>query len=173
MGQGFNIQISQVFCPTLLLGGMYQIFLGKCWKKMIKICDPLFFFLHFYHRKLRKYFFSSFYNKKVKYLKNDCSQLSFEVYNVCVAQKLQISEFWSNFFSIGPWPLRRPPEACNFNLSNLNSVSNFSKRPQLSYEILFVALEWNWEELYYVFPKRDDSNPPHPMYLGDQKAHVF
>ena len=113
MGQGFNIQISQIFCPTLLLGGMYQIFLRKCWKKMIKICDPLFFFLHFYHRKLRKYFFSSFYNKKVKYLKKDCSQLSFEVYNLFVAQKLLISRFLIVFFSSEPWPLRWPPEATN------------------------------------------------------------
>jgi REP element-mobilizing transposase RayT len=44
--------------------------------------------------KNRENIFSSIYDKKVIYLtsilKNHCSQLSFEVYNVCVAQKLQI-----------------------------------------------------------------------------------
>ena len=44
-------------------------------------------------------------------VKNDCSQLPFEVYNVCVAQKLRISEFLIEFFLPGPWPLRRHPEA--------------------------------------------------------------
>ena len=44
-------------------------------------------------------------------MNDDCSQLSFEVYNVCVAQKLRISEILINFLSPGTWPLRRPPEA--------------------------------------------------------------
>ena len=38
-------------------------------------------------------------------------QLSFEVYNICVAQKLGISEFLNDFVSPGTWPLRWPPEA--------------------------------------------------------------
>ena len=53
-------------------------------------------------------FFLNFFIKKfsniILNLIEGCSQLSFEVYNVCVAQKLQFSEFLSNFFSPGPWP---------------------------------------------------------------------
>ena len=48
----------------------------------------------------------------------------------------------------------------NFNLSNLNRVSNFSSRPKLSYETLFVAQKWNWEELDYVFSIRAEYAPP-------------
>ena len=41
-------------------------------------------------------FFNFLITKSSNFISNlneDCSQLSFEVYNVCVAQKLQISEF--------------------------------------------------------------------------------
>ena len=38
----------------------------------------------------------------------------------------------------------------HFNLCDLNRISNFSWRCNLSYEILFVALEQNWEGLDYV-----------------------
>ena len=44
-------------------------------------------------------------------LNEDCSQLSFEVYNVFVAQKMQISEFLIEFYFAWTLPLRRPPEA--------------------------------------------------------------
>ena len=44
-------------------------------------------------------------------LNDDCSQLSFEVYNVFVPQKLPISRFLIDFFLSEPWPLRRPPTA--------------------------------------------------------------
>ena len=48
-------------------------------------------------RKSKKSNFFNFFIKKscnfISSLNDDCSQLSFEVYNVCVAQKLQISEF--------------------------------------------------------------------------------
>ena len=60
------------------------------------------------------FFFSFFITKSFNFiskLNDDFSQLSFEVYNVVVAQKLQSSEFSIIFFSPGPWPLRRPPEA--------------------------------------------------------------
>ena len=46
-----------------------------------------------------------------KITNDDFSQLSFEVYNVCVAKQLRISEFMVNFFLPGPWLLRRPTEA--------------------------------------------------------------
>ena len=38
----------------------------------------------------------------VSNLNDDGSQLSFEVYNICVAQKLRILEFLINFFRLEP-----------------------------------------------------------------------
>ena len=66
--------------PSILVLGGRKIIFDTCFKKMI------------FDRKLRKYFFSSFYNKKVKYLKNDCSQLSFEVYNLYLGSS-KIADF--------------------------------------------------------------------------------
>ena len=69
----------------------------------------------FWDRKSQNRFFFKFFITKspdfISNLNDNCSQLSFEVYNVCVAQKLRISEFLINFLSPGTWPLRRPPEA--------------------------------------------------------------
>ena len=69
----------------------------------------------FWDRKSQNIFFFNFFITKLSYfvsnLNEDCFQLSFEVHNVCVAQKLRISEFLINFLSPGTWPLRRPPEA--------------------------------------------------------------
>ena len=60
-------------------------------------------------------FFFNFFSTKVfdfiSNLNDNCSQLSFEVYNVFVAQKLPISEFLIEFFLPGPWPLLWPSEA--------------------------------------------------------------
>ena len=61
----------------------------------------------------------------------------------------------------------------NFNLINLNRVSNFSWRCQLSYEILFVALEWHWEGLDYISKNGWIPPYPPPRYLTDQKSRVF
>ena len=61
-------------------------------------------------------FFNFFTTKSPNFISNlndNCSQLSYEVYNIFVAQKLPISRFLIDFFSSGPWPLRRPPEAAN------------------------------------------------------------
>ena len=69
----------------------------------------------FWDRKSQNRFFFKFFITKspdfISNLNDNCSQLSFEVYNVCVAQKLRISEFLINFLSPGTWQLRRPPEA--------------------------------------------------------------
>jgi hypothetical protein len=96
----------------------------------------------FWERKSQNQFFSTFSN-----LNDDCSKLSFDVYNVCVAQKLQISEFLMELFFA--WTLATSATSWdrNFNLSNLNRVSNFSWISQLSYEILIVALEWNTDNI--------------------------
>ena len=89
--------------------------------------------------KLRKYFFSILNIKpKIIFLKNDCSQLSFEVYYVFVAQKLKILENVKHFFLAWTLVTSATSRGPNFDLSNLNRVSNFSWRCQFSYEILFV-----------------------------------
>ena len=71
--------------------------------------------MNFWDRKSQNFFFFKFFITKspdfISNLNDNCSQLSFEVCKVFVAQKLPISEFLINFFSSGPWPLRRPPEA--------------------------------------------------------------
>ena len=51
-----------------------------------------------------QFFFNFFITKSPNFISNlndDCSQLSFEVYNICVAQKLRILEFLIKFF--GPY----------------------------------------------------------------------
>jgi hypothetical protein len=69
----------------------------------------------FWDQKSKQSNFFNFFIKKscnfISSLNDDCSQLSFEVYNVCVAQKMQISEFFIDFFLPGPWPLWGPSEA--------------------------------------------------------------
>ena len=66
----------------------------------------------FWDRKSQNQFFFNFFITKspnfISNINNNFSQLSFEVYNICVAQKLRISEFLNDFFSPGTWPLRRP-----------------------------------------------------------------
>ena len=51
----------------------------------------------FWDRKSQNGFFFNFFMTKssnlISNLNDDCSQLSFEVHNVCIARKLQISEF--------------------------------------------------------------------------------
>ena len=95
-GQVFNIQISWLYPPNRVLGGrkkkIYNFF-----KKIIKI----------WNRKSRKYFFSAIFYIKTKvliiFLEKNSSQLSFEVYEVYVAQKTKISRFVIElFFHLDP-----------------------------------------------------------------------
>ena len=65
------------------------------------------------------------YSNFISNLNDDCSQLSFEVYNVCVAQKLQISEFLIELFFAWTLATSVTSQGRNYNLSNLNRVSNF------------------------------------------------
>ena len=89
--------------------------LVKSWQVFQKFSRDWQDILIFWDRKSRNQLFFNFFSTKVSdfisNLNDNCSQLSFEVYNVCVAQKLRISEFLINFLSPGTWPLRRPPEA--------------------------------------------------------------
>ena len=128
--------------------------------------------------KITKSIFFNFFTTKspnfISNLNDDCSQLSFEVYNICVAQKLRILEFLIEFFFAWTLATSATFRGRNFNLRDLNRVSNFSYRPQLPHEPLFVALKRYWEELYYVFSIRAESAPPPlPAYLGDQKARTL
>ena len=96
------------------------------------------------------FFFNFLITKSSNFISNlndDFSQLSFEVHNVCVAQKLKILENSKQFFLA--WTLATSPTSRgqNFDLSNLNRVSNFSWRYQLSDEILFVDKNENLEAL--------------------------
>jgi hypothetical protein len=63
---------------------------------------------------------------------------------------LQILEFLTELFITLILANSGSSRGRNFNLIDLNGVSNFSWRYQLLYDILFVALEWNWEWLDYV-----------------------
>ena len=72
---------------------------------------------------------------------------SFEVYNICVAQKLQISEFLIVLFFTWTQATSATFQGRNFNL---NRVSSLSWICQLSYETLFVVWKENWEGLDYV-----------------------
>ena len=66
--------------------------------------------------------------------------LSFEVYYVSVAQNLQILEKVNHFFLAWTLATAATSRGPNFDLSNLNRVSNFN-------EILFVDKDENLEAL--------------------------
>ena len=114
---------------------------------------------------MKSTFFNFFSTKVFDFVSNlndDCSQLSFEVYNVFVAQKLRISEFLIELFFRLDLATSATSRGRNFNLSNLNRVSNFRKICRLSYEILLVGLEGTWRGVRVRFPKWVDSTPPPP-----------
>ena len=73
------------------------------------------------------FFFQFFITKSPNFISNlidDFFQLSFEVYNICVAQKLQISEFLIDFFFAWNLAYSAASLGHNFNLSKLNKVLN-------------------------------------------------
>ena len=87
-------------------------------------------------------FFNFFRTKSSTFISNqndDCFQLSFEVYNVCVAQKLQISELLTELFfawilAPGSRPLQRPPKVATSN--SLTSTGYQILAEDLSFQIL-------------------------------------
>ena len=84
----------------------------------------------FWDRKSQNQFFFNFFITKspkfISNINNNFSQLSFEVYNICVAQKLRILEFLIEFFFAWTLATSATFRGRNFNLSDLNRVSNFS-----------------------------------------------
>ena len=84
----------------------------------------------FWDRKSQNQLFFNFFSTKVSdFVSNpndDCSQLSFEVYNVFVAQKLPISQFLIKLFFAWTLATLATSRGHNLNLNDLNRVSNFS-----------------------------------------------
>ena len=95
----------------------------------------------FWDQKTPNWLFFNFFKTKVSNFvlnnNDDCSQLSFEVYYVFVAQKLKILKNVKHFFLTRTLATSVTSRGPNFDLSDFNRVSNFSWRYQLSYEILF------------------------------------
>ena len=96
-------------------------------------------------------FFFNFFKTNVSdfvlNINDDCFQLSFEVNYIFVAQKLKILENVKHFFLAWTLVTLANSRGPNFDLSNLNRVSNVSWRCQLSYEILFLDKNNNLEAL--------------------------
>lgn len=99
--------------------------------------------------------FFNFFNTSVSdFVSNrnwNCSKLSFEAYNVSVAQKLKSLGFFISLFSSGPWPLQWPPDA--LILTSATSVGNQILAEDISFYMKHCLLVWskNWESSFYIF----------------------
>ena len=129
-----------------------------------------FFFFYFYHRKSRKYCFSSFFSKKsniwLQFWKKIVLSFLLRCITFFVAQKLQILEFLIELFFAWILATSATSGGRNFNLIDLNRVSNFCWRCQLSYEILFGGLEWKLGGIRLRFQKWVFNWPKSPGSLG-------
>ena len=118
-----------------LSGQVFQKFSRDRWKITI-----------FLERKSRNQLFFNFFIAKGSYIvskpNDDFHEASFEVYYVSVSQKLGILGFSPQIFFILTSVTSDTSWGQSMSLSNLNEVSNFSWRCQLSYEILFVEFGW-------------------------------
>ena len=128
-GSYYGHKISWVYPKTSQVQGSWVIFLLS-WQVFQKFSRDGAETMIFWDRKSQnRFFFNFFITKSPKFISNinnNFSQLSFEVYNICVAQKLWISEFLSKFFFAWTLATSATSRGRNFNLSNLNRVSNFS-----------------------------------------------
>ena len=110
---------------------MFQKFSRDRWKIRI-----------FLERKSRNRLFFNFFITKVSYfvsnLNDDFHEASFEVYYISVSQKLTILGFSPQIFFILTSVTSDTSWGQTMSLSDLNEVSNFSWRCQLSYETMFV-----------------------------------
>ena len=108
-------------------------------------------------------------------LNDTCSQLSFEMYTICMAQKLQIWDFriFYRFFFPGPWPLRRPPKTAIS--TSATSIGYQILAEYVRFHIRSCLLVWNenGEGLDYVSqngwiipPPRVFNWPKSPGLLG-------
>ena len=149
IGSVFNIQISWLFPPNCVLDGRIIIFYN-CFKKMIKIWNKKKKNCFFWSKIAKNYFFDNFqYKNKTIYYFSETQLfiIFFEVYYVYVAQKLKILKNVKHLFLAWTLATSATSRGPNFDLSNINRVSNFRWRYQLSYEILFVDKNKNLEPL--------------------------
>jgi hypothetical protein len=78
-------------------------------------------------------------------MNDDFYKDSFEVYNISVRQKLVILGFSPKIFLILTSVTSETSWGQTMSFSDLTEVSNFSWKCQLSYEVMFVELEWKLE----------------------------
>ena len=98
-------------------------YFDRFFRNLDKTDRKLGFFGLEYHKII--FLFPIFITKSSNFISNlnmDCSQLSFEVYNVCVAQKLRISEFLIEFLFAWTLATSATSQGRNFNLSNLKGI---------------------------------------------------
>ena len=145
---------------------MFQKFSRDRWKITI-----------FLERKSRNRLFFNFFITKVSYfvsnLNDDFHEASFEVYYISVSQKLVILGFSPQIFFILTSVTSDTSWGQTMSLSDLNEVSNFSWRCQLSYETMFV---WSVPKLecpetaisqrVILTPPRILNRPKSPHWLG-------
>ena len=95
-GSHYGHKISWLYQKTSQVQGSQVIFLLS-WQVFQKFSRDRAEIMIFWDRKSQNQFFSIFFTTKspnfISNLNDDCSQLSFEVYNICVAKKLWILEF--------------------------------------------------------------------------------
>ena len=65
------------------------------------------------------------------------------MYNVFLAQKLRMSEFFINFFSSGPWPIQQPLEAAIS--TSATSTGHQILAEYVSFHIRYCL--WFWHEI--------------------------
>ena len=128
-GSYYGHKISWLYQKTSQVQGSQVIFLLS-WQVFQKFSQDRAEIMIFWDRKSQNRFFFNFFTIKspnfISNLNDDCSQLSFDVYNICVAQKLRILEFLIEFFLAWTLATSATFRGRNFNLSDLNRVSNFS-----------------------------------------------
>ena len=138
-----------------LSGQVFQKFSRDRWKITI-----------FLERKSRNRLFFNFFITKVSYfvsnLNDDFHEASFEVYYISVSQKLTILGFSPQIFFILTSVTSDTSWGQTMSLSDLNEVSNFSWRYQLSYETMFVWSVPKLECPEIAISQWVILTPPHP-----------
>ena len=132
---------------------MFQKFSRDRWKIRI-----------FLERKSRNRLFFNFFITKVSYFvsnhNDNFPEASFEVYYISLSQKLAILGFSSQIFFILTSVTSETSWGQSMSLSDLNEVSNFSWRCQLSYETLLVWSVPKLECPETIICHRDTLTPP-------------
>ena len=81
---------------------------------------------------------------------------------MCSSKIVDFQIFNQFFFSPGPWPLRRPPEAANS--TSATSIGYQILEKYVSFHMRYFLLIWNKNEdgLDYVFQNGQNPHPPTP-----------